>query len=77
MPLRVAVTGLGVISAIGHNRSEFWQSLTAGRPGIGPLEAVDPALLRFSNGAEVRNYAPAQYFNEKELSLLDRFVQFA
>ena len=76
MQRRVAVTGLGVISAIGHNRSEFWQSLTAGRPGIGPLEAVDPALLRFSNGAEVRNYAPAQYFNEKELSLLDRFVQF-
>jgi nodulation protein E len=76
MPVRVAVTGLGVISAIGNNTSEFWKSLQEGRPGIGPLQAVDPALLRFSNGAEVRNYLPEQYFDEKELGLLDRFAQF-
>ena len=76
MPRRVAVTGLGVISAIGHNSSEFWQSLQAGLPGIATLQAVDPALLRFSSGAEVRNYAPARYFDEKDLGLLDRFAQF-
>jgi nodulation protein E len=76
MPLRVAVTGLGVISAIGHNRGEFWQSLRSGCSGIATLQAVDPALLRFSNGAEVRNYTPALYFDEKELGLLDRFAQF-
>jgi nodulation protein E len=76
MPHRVAVTGLGVISAIGNNSSEFWQSLQQGRSGIGPLQAVDPALLRFSNGAEVRNFAPSEHFDEKEISLLDRFAQF-
>jgi nodulation protein E len=73
---RVAVTGLGVISAIGHNTQEFWRALQAGCSGIAPLEAVDRSLLRFTNGAEVRNYAPAQYFDEKELGLLDRFAQF-
>jgi nodulation protein E len=73
---RVAVTGLGVISALGHNATEFWQALEAGCSGIAPLEAVDRTLLRFANGAEVRNYAPAQYFDEKELGLLDRFAQF-
>jgi len=76
MPRRVAVTGLGVISAVGGNTGEFWQALQAGRPGIRPLQAVDPALLRFPNGAEVPNYAPAHYFDEKELALLDRFAQF-
>jgi nodulation protein E len=73
---RVAVTGLGVISAIGHNALAFWQALEAGCSGIAPIEAVDRSLLRFSNGAEVRNYAPVQYFDEKELGLLDRFAQF-
>jgi nodulation protein E len=73
---RVAVTGVGVISALGHNAQEFWQALQAGCSGIAPLEAVDRSLLRFTNGAEVRNYAPAQYFDEKELGLLDRFAQF-
>ena len=76
MPVRVAVTGLGVISALGNTSGEFWQALQAGRSGIGPLQAVDPALLRFSNGAEVRNYSPARYFDEKDLGLLDRFAQF-
>jgi nodulation protein E len=76
MPRRVAVTGLGVISALGGNTGEFWQALQAGRPGIRPLQAVDPTLLRFPNAAEVPDYAPAQYFDEKELGLLDRFAQF-
>ena len=73
---RVAVTGIGVISALGHNAADFWQALQAGRSGIAPLEAVDRSLLRFPNGAEVRNYAPGQYFDDKELGLLDRFAQF-
>ncbi len=76
MPHRVVVTGLGVISAIGNNSGEFWQFLQQGRSGIGPLQAVDPALLRFSNGAEVRNFTPSEHFDEKEISLLDRFAQF-
>jgi nodulation protein E len=70
------VTGVGVISAIGHTASEFWSALQRGCSGIARLQSVDPSLLRFSNGAEVRNYAPAQYFDEKELGLLDRFAQF-
>jgi nodulation protein E len=72
----VVVTGIGVISAIGHTSVEFWDSLRQGCPGIRPLEAVKPGLLRFPNGAEVRNYTAAQYFDEKEIGLLDRFAQF-
>lgn len=74
--IRVAVTGLGVISAIGNSSTDFWQALEAGRSGIGPLQAVDPALLRFTNAAEVRNFTPSEHFDEKEISLLDRFAQF-
>jgi nodulation protein E len=75
MQRRVAVTGIGVISALGQNASQFWQSLVEGRSGIAPLESVDPALLRFSNGAEVRGFNPSGHFDEKEISLLDRFAQ--
>ena len=35
-----------------------------------------PGLLRFANGAEVRGYDPSRYFDEKDISLLDRFAQF-
>lgn len=76
MQRRVVVTGIGVISALGHNWCEFWRALLEGRSGIEPLQAVDRSLLRFQNGAEVRNFDPSAHFEEKEIGLLDRFAQF-
>lgn len=73
---RVVITGVGVISALGENTAEFWDALSNGRSGIGPIEAVDRSLFRFQNGAEVRGYSPAAHFEEKDASLLDRFAQF-
>ena len=37
---RVAVTGMGVISALGHNAGEFRESLLAGKSGIAPLARI-------------------------------------
>jgi nodulation protein E len=76
-PRRVAVTGLGVICALGHDVPSFWNALCAGRPGIARIESVDMSALRFQNGAEVRNYDPAQHFERAQADLLDRFAQFA
>jgi nodulation protein E len=76
MTRRVVVTGLGVVSAIGQNCGEFWQALSNGQAGIGPIESIAPGLLRFPNGAEVRNWNPSAHFDDKEISLLDRFAQF-
>jgi nodulation protein E len=74
---RVVVTGVGVISALGRNASEFRQALECGRCGIGPIRQTDVSSLRFQNGAEVHDYDPAVYFQGKETDFLDRFAQFA
>lgn len=73
---RVVVTGLGVVCALGHDRTCFWESLRAGRSGIEPIEGVDRTLFRFENGAEVRGYDPTRYFERRDIDLLDRFAQF-
>jgi nodulation protein E len=73
---RVVITGVGVVCALGHNSSEFWHALSQGRSGIEPLESIEPGLLRFENGAEIRNWDPLRHFDEKETSMLDRFAQF-
>jgi nodulation protein E len=72
---RVAVTGLGAITPVGTDVPRFWESLQAGRSGIGPLSTVDTARLRFKNGAEVPGYDPSLHFSDKEASYLDRFAQ--
>ncbi len=74
---RVVVTGVGVISALGLNASEFFASLAAGRTGIGPMTGLDTSQLRFGNAAEVHNYAPESCFEPKDLGFMDRFAQFA
>jgi nodulation protein E len=74
---RVAVTGIGVISALGPNRESFWKALAAGESGIRPMELVEPGTVRFPNAAEARGYFTADHYDEKEAGLLDRFAQFA
>jgi nodulation protein E len=74
---RVAVTGLGVICALGLNTDEFSQSLRMGRSGIAPITGTDLSKLRFSNGAQVRGYDYSPHFGNREVDFFDRFAQFA
>jgi nodulation protein E len=74
---RVAITGVGVIAGPGRTTSQFWNSLVEGRSAIGPLETVDCTALRFQNGAEVRGYSHAPYFEDRRADFMDRFAQFA
>ena len=77
MTRRVAVTGIGAISAFGQSYPDLWAGLAAGKSAIRPLTLVAPGVLRFANAAEVPDYDPLRYFNEKEAQMLDRFAQFA
>lgn len=74
---RVAVTGVGVISALGRDATEFWRALSSGRSGIRALEGVESGALRFRNGAQVQGFDPAAHFTDSRQSTLDRFSQFA
>ena len=77
MTHRVAVTGIGAISAFGETYPDLWNGLAAGRSAIRPLTLVAPGVLRFPNAAEVPNFDPLRHFEEKEAQMLDRFAQFA
>ncbi len=76
MTRRVAITGLGVISALGPTAVEFWNALVNGRSGIAPLDCVPAGTTRFPNGAEVRGFRFEDHFSERDASLLDRFAMF-
>ncbi len=74
---RVAVTGIGVICALGRSAEEFCRALREGRSGIGPIQSCDCGTLRFRNGAEVAAYDHHPYFDDKRADFIDRFAQFA
>jgi nodulation protein E len=74
---RVAVTGLGVICALGNNTCEMWKAICEGRSGIAPIHSLDTSELRFQNGAQISRYRPGDHFEVSRTHLLDPFSQFA
>ncbi|MHB8173595.1 MAG: beta-ketoacyl-[acyl-carrier-protein] synthase family protein [Nitrospirota bacterium] len=72
---RVAVVGLGVVSALGMTAKDFWDGLTAGRCGIGPVDLFDTSSYRTDIGAQVKGLDPLKYFNKKQLSRMSRCDQ--
>lgn len=77
MNRRVAITGLGIISALGKNVAENWEALASGRCGIAPITISDVSSLKFHNGAEVHGYDSGAFFEGNQADFLDRFAQFA
>ena len=73
---RVVITGLGVISAAGHNAADFWNRVSKGQPSIGPITTIPTDTLNVEIGAEVAGFEPADYFDKRQLGILDRFSQF-
>jgi nodulation protein E len=77
MERRVVVTGVGVVSALGRNAREFWETLVKGESGIGPIKQLDMTGVKFKNGAEARGWAAEDHFEGKQIDFIDRFAQFA
>jgi 3-oxoacyl-[acyl-carrier-protein] synthase II len=73
---RVVVTGLGVVTSIGHDVDTFWSSLLAGRCGIHRVTLFDPAEFACQIGAEVRDWDAAQHMDPKEARRNDRYTHF-
>lgn len=73
----VVITGLGCISASGHNVQQFWQAISAGKSAIAPSRYPERAAFNDAPIAEVSNYEPTEHFPSKSLRLLDRATQYA
>jgi 3-oxoacyl-[acyl-carrier-protein] synthase II len=73
---RVAVTGIGVVSALGQSTAEFYQSLAGARSGIRRLPEAVAAGSGVQVGALI-DWDPAPHFKGPEAANLDRVAQFA
>jgi 3-oxoacyl-[acyl-carrier-protein] synthase II len=73
---RVVVTGLGAVTAIGHDVPTFWSSLMAGQGGVHRVSHFDPKDFSSQMGAEVRDWDPALHMDPKEVRRNDRYTHF-
>ena len=74
---RVAITGAGTVNALGHDVPQTLEAMREGRCGIGPMDFQDIDRVSIRIGGQVRGYAPQDRFSRQQLTLYDRFTQFA
>ncbi len=74
---RVVITGIGAITPIGNNVTEFWDNLSKGISGAGLINRFDTTHHKTKFACEVKNYDGENFFDKKELRKLDRYSQFA
>jgi 3-oxoacyl-[acyl-carrier-protein] synthase II len=74
---RVVITGMGAVTPLGNSREAFWEGLIAGRSGVGPTMAFDPAKLTTRIAAEVKGFDPDALIGRREARRMDRYAQFA
>jgi nodulation protein E len=74
---RIVITGMGVISAIGNNAAEAWDSLANARGGIATATLMPADILQIKIVGEVKGFDPRAHLTERQVSLMDRFAQFA
>ena len=77
MSKRIVVTGLGVVSPVGNTVPSFWDSLCAGKSGIGPITTFDTANYPSRIAGEVKELDFTDLVDLKEVNRTDRFILFA
>jgi len=74
---RIVITGIGVLASIGSDVNSFWDSLVAGRSGIGPVTRFDSTDIASKVASEVKDFDPATEMDPKEVRRNDRYVHLA
>ena len=74
---RVVVTGLGALTPIGNNISEFWHGLSAGVSGANFITRFDTEKFRTKFACEVKNFEVTNFIDRKEARKMDFFTQYA
>ena len=74
---RVVVTGLGALTPIGNNVTEYWANLLDGLSGAAPITHFDASNFKTRFACEVKNFNATDYIDRKEARKQDPYTQYA
>ncbi|HWQ23405.1 MAG TPA: beta-ketoacyl-ACP synthase II [Gaiellaceae bacterium] len=74
---RVAVTGLGAVTPLGHDARSTWEAVVAGRSGVDWIRSFDASGYPVRIAAEVKDLDPVAIVGPKDARRLERNVVLA
>ncbi len=74
---RVAITGLGCVSALGLDVASTWEGLSNGRSGIRPLAGIVGDRLMVKVAGQMQGFKALDHLDERVADFTDPFSQYA
>ena len=74
---RVAITGLGTVTSLGHDVSSMWKALCEGKSGVAAITQFDASRFETRIASEVHGFDPAMWIDAREAKRMERFCWFA
>ena len=74
---RVVITGLGALTPIGNNITEYWEGLVNGKSGAAPITHFNAEKFKTRFACEVKNFDVTEFIDRKEARRLDKYAQYA
>lgn len=75
--LRIVVTGIGAVTALGNSAEETWKNALKGKNGVGPITRFDASLHKTKFACEVKDFDPTRYLDRNEIKRGDICTQYA
>lgn len=74
---RVVITGLGLITPLGHNVQDTWKNILSSQSGLGPFTQIVKGEHSSGGLCEVKDFNPDLLLGGREARRRDRYQQFA
>ena len=74
---RVVITGVGMVTPLGHSLESSWAGLIAGKSGTGPITHWDPTGFPTQITARINDWEPGAYMDRKDVRRTSRGTQLA
>jgi 3-oxoacyl-[acyl-carrier-protein] synthase II len=74
---RVVITGIGALTPIGNNLTEYWNNLKKGKSGAAPITKFDTSKFKTNFACELKNFDLKEHFDVKEQRKYDPFSLYA
>lgn len=76
---RVVITGIGLVSPIGHDRETFWHHIAKGISGIKVIERFKNSDKGYKTyiGGEITDFSPEPFIENKVARRMSRFTQMS
>ncbi|MBE9567830.1 MAG: beta-ketoacyl-ACP synthase II [Proteobacteria bacterium] len=73
---RVVITGLGIVSPVGHNLKQSWENITAGNSGVIAIDEFDASAFSAKIVATVKDFDATSVIPAKDLKKMDTFIHY-